>query len=242
MYGVTESTYELVTKTKGSYELFKKSIKLLKDNNIHFELKFIVMRQNIIDLYKFVEFAKELDVNMLISFNLFPTSDKNKSPLLYRVTPEEAFEFEITDDNRRMFWDKVAVEQYERIKGIRTPKIIERRDTGCLYNCNISYRDTFINSQGMMQACIRTSYDSYDLLKYDFSTVWKKLEENFRNKKASADFKCNKCELLEYCEQCSAIFKQKYDDPEVIDSFFCTIAKYRKEYVDSKVRLMLDKT
>lgn len=108
MYGASEETYQRVTGTKGSYQKFLNAIELLKTNNIPFEIKFIAMKQNICDLYKVREFGNRLGVNMVIGFDVRPMTDGNKTPVEFRVSPEEAFNFDVRDDGRNRFWCKVG--------------------------------------------------------------------------------------------------------------------------------------
>lgn len=235
MYGYHEDVYESVTGIKGSYKKFIYAIELLKKNNILFELKYIAMRQNIQDLYDFRKYCKDLGVNSLVSFSIFPTTDNDNKPLEYRVTPEEVFDFDMNDEDRKRFFDQLAYEYYERSVGKRDKKVIDRQEAFYLYNCNISFRETFINSSGMMQGCVRTSYDTYDLLNGDFAEGWDYLNRQFRQKKSSKGFKCNKCEDLAFCEQCSAVFCRETGNPESVDDFFCKIAKLRKSYIIGKI-------
>lgn len=242
MYGYKEQVYERVTQVEGSYGKFMRGLALLQKNRIPYELKFVVMKQNVEDLYDVRRFGIESGVNTVISFGIFPAGEQDQSPVDYRVFPEEAFAFDMQDSGRRQFWDEAVRKKYEAAIGKRKKKIIQRRDEGYLYNCNICFRDTFINSQGYMQGCIRTSYDQYDLLHGSFQEGWAYLKQNFRDKKASAGFACNNCDKLEYCEQCSAIFHQESGDPEVVDTFFCRIAELRKNYVESEVKKLIENT
>lgn len=235
MYGYHQDIYERVTGVRGSYTRFIKSIELLKNNDILFELKYIAMKQNLQDLYDFRRYCKKLGVNSLVSFAIFPTTDNDSKPLEYRLTPEEVFDFDMNDEERRKFFDQMAYEYYERSIGKRNRKVIDRQEANFLYNCNISFRETFINSSGMMQGCVRTSYDTYDLLHGNFAEGWEYLNRQFRQKKSSTTFKCNRCENLAFCEQCSAIFYRESGNPESVDDFFCKIAKLRKEYIMEKV-------
>lgn len=241
VYGCSKEVYENITQVKGSFEKFQNAINLLKEGKIPFELKFVGMKQNIKEVYDFKKMGDELNVNTLVSFGIFPTTDRGKLPLTYRVSPKQAFEFELQDEQRRNFWNKIAVEHYERLIGKREQKKIPRRDAGCLYNCNISFRDTFINFQGKMQACTRTCYKQYDLLHGNFEEGWENLENEFRRKKASKEFKCNNCDKLEFCEQCGAVFYQENGSAEKIDSFFCNVAELRKDYVEKKVKELFEK-
>lgn len=85
-----------------------------------------------------------------------------------------------------------------------------------------------------MQACTKTSYQSYDLLHGDFQTGWDFLKKEFRDKKKS--FACLQCEKFHYCEQCTANFLcDNHSEPQ-IDPFYCDIAQLRYDYIAHEVK------
>lgn len=234
MYGASEETYRRVTGVSGGYEKFMHSLQMLKENNIPFELKFIAMRQNIQDLYNIRGLGISLGVNMVIGFDVRPMVDGSQEPVVFRVTPEEAFEFDIKDELRRSFWEAIAKEEAEEENGMRERRIQYRTLNRCLYPCSVAHQFVFITSNGMMQGCVKTAYDQYDLRHGDFDEGWEFLKKQFIDKKASDTFKCISCDKKKYCEQCTANFVLEYGDAEKIDPFFCQIAGMRKRFIDGK--------
>ncbi len=234
MYGASEETYRRVTGISGAYDKFLHSIQMLKENNIPFELKFIAMRQNIKDLYKVRELGINLGVNMVIGFDVRPMVDGSQEPVIFRVTPEEAFEFDVKDELRRSFWEQVAAEEFEEENGMRERQIQYRTLNRCLYPCSVAQQFVFITSNGLMQGCVKTAYDQYDLRNGSFDEGWEYLKEKFIEPKASSTFKCLSCDKKKYCEQCTANFVLEYGNAEQVDPFFCSIATMRKNFIDKK--------
>lgn len=239
MYGYTEAAYERVTGVKGSYGQFMCALELLQTNGINFELKYVAMEQNYDDVYAMREFGNKLGVPMVIILDVHPMSDGTTTPMSFRLTPEDAFEFDVRDEGRRSFWKDVA-------KDLLTGEIetIPRRTAGrfkggYLYPCSIANQHVFITSDYKMQGCVRASYKQFDLHKGTFDEDWAYLQREFVDKKSSENYKCNKCPNIRYCEHCVANFMLAYGDEEHPGPFFCTVAGLRKKFVDEKIDRLL---
>jgi len=239
MYGYSEETYERVTGVKGSYSKFMKALELIQKNNIRYELKFVGMEQNIEDLYKVREFGKKLGVEMIVSLSIHPMSDGTLEPMNYRMPPEKAFEFDIKDEGRRLFWKDVARQFLSGEIEMIPDRTKKRFAKGCLYPCSIANQHVFITSDYKMQGCVRASYRQFDLSKGSFDEGWEYLQKEFVDKKCSPNFKCLKCRDIRFCEQCTANFGQAYGDEERIDEFYCKVAALRRQFVENEMRLLL---
>lgn len=239
MYGYSEETYEKVTGVKGSYKKFMDALELLQKNNINYELKFVAMEQNIDDLYKVREFGNQLGVPMVVILDVHPRSDGSMEPVSLRLTPEEAFEFDVKDKGRNCFWKDVAKDLLTGEIQMRPQKTIERFNKGYLYPCSIANQHIFITSDLKMQGCVRASYNKYDLRKGNFDDGWDYLQSEFIEKKSSPSYKCNQCDNIRFCEHCVANFKLAYDDEERVDPFFCRVAELRREFVEEEIKRLL---
>lgn len=236
MYGYSKETYEAVTGVEGSYDRFMKSLNLLKENDINFEIKFVAMKQNIGDLYKVRELGKQLGVQMIVSLDIHPMNNGSKEPMEFRVSPEKAFEFDVKDEGRSQFWKKVAQELISGEVGMIPKRTAERFAKGYLYPCSIGNQHVFITSDYKMQGCVRASYWQYDLKKGSFDEGWKQLQYELIDKKASLNYKCRTCDKIRFCEHCVANFKLMFDDEEHVDSFLCRVAELRKNYVKDEMK------
>ena len=239
MYGYTEEAYERVTGVKGSYKQFMRALELLRSSGINFELKYVAMEQNYDDVYKMREFGNQLGVPMVIILDVHPMSDGSTTPMSYRLTPEEAFEFDIKDEGRRNFWKDVAKDLLTgEIKTI-PQRSAERFSNGYLYPCSIANQHVFITSDYKMQGCVRASYRQYDLRSGSFDAGWEYLQKEFVEKKATENYKCNKCQNIRFCEHCVANFMLAFGDEEHQDPFFCQVAALRKKFVDNEIAQLL---
>lgn len=227
MYGYTKETYEKVTQTPGSFQNFKNAIQLLKTNDIPFELKTIGLTINYHEIRAIREYAKFLGVNCRSGFDIRPMNDGNKFPLQYRVSPEDAFKLDISDDKRREFWEQIAKNPSPQIDSQN------RRNCGYLYPCNIAKQFAFITADGYLRGCVKSCEYQYDIINGTFTDGWKALKENIVDKKASGNFVCLSCEKFRYCEQCTSNFILENHNAEQPVEFYCRVAEYRKQYVES---------
>lgn len=239
MYGYTEEAYERVTGVKGSYKKFMNALELLQSNGIPYELKYVAMEQNYEDVYKMRELGKKLGVPMIIILDVHPMSDGSTAPMEFRLTPQDAFEFDIKDHGRCAFWKEVAKDLVTGEINIRPKRTIERFNQGYLYPCSIANQHVFITSDYKMQGCVRASYRQFDLHKGSFDDGWEYLQKEFVNKKSTQNYKCNSCQNIRFCEHCVANFKLAYGDEEHVDRFFCDVAELRRKFVDDEIKKLL---
>lgn len=239
MYGCSEETYERVTGVKGSFNAFMRSIDLLKNNDIPFELKYVLLRENMDDCYKAREVGKQLGVEMIVSTGIHPESDGNMKPINSRLSPEEAFEYDKKDPDRNLFWKDVAKQLLCGELPMIPSRTKERFEQMYLYPCSIAQQHVFITSDLHMQGCVRASFKRFDLRSGSFDEGWAYLQEEFLDKKSTPDFPCRKCKDIRFCEQCTANFVQVTGNEEIPDDFYCKIAKLRHKMVDGYMREMM---
>lgn len=122
---------------------------------------------------------------------------------------------------------------------LRPQRTIERFDAGYLYPCSIANQHVFITSDLKMQGCVRASYKKFDLRKGTFDEGWKYLQKEFVDKKSSANYKCNSCSNIRFCEHCVANFMLAYGDEEKIDPFFCRVAELRRNFVEAEMKRII---
>lgn len=240
MYGYSKETYEAVTGIAGSFKKFVNAIDLLQKNGIPFEIKYVGMKQNIQDVHKIKAFGKKLGVNMVFGFDIRPTSDCDSKTVDYRVTPEEAFEFDEHDKDRREFWISVARKDLKRPRQEQGRKYSERYTKGYLYPCQIAIQHVFITSDYKMQGCTKAAFAQYDLKKGTFDDGWEYLNNRFVQPRASGNFKCLSCDKSLYCERCTANSELTFGSPTDVDSFYCEVASLRKAFAVREALKELD--
>lgn len=171
MYGYSPETYEAVTGDPRGYEKFMSGLQKLMKSGLKFEIKYVGMTQNYDDIYRVRELGAELGVPMVVICDVHPMSDGSTKPMEYRLTPEEAFEFDIKDKGRRCFWESVG-EQLMNGEIETIPQRTKNRfEQGYLYPCSIGSQHCFISSDLKLQGCVRASYDSSTCAKEHLTKV-----------------------------------------------------------------------
>lgn len=228
MYAATPETYELITRCKTGYTMFCRGVNLLKENNIPFEIKCIGMKQNLKEIPSIREFARSLGLrNAILGWDIRPMNDGSSVPVQYRVSPEEAFEIELQDCERRNFWETFAHAEDR-------DKPTQRQLGSYQYPCSIARQFVFITHDGYMQGCVKAVSPRYDLMHGDFDSGWDFLEKEFLSKKASLYFRCLSCDKIRYCEQCSAAFAAENGDPETPVEFYCKLGQLRQDFMNKQ--------
>lgn len=225
MYAATEETYTKITKNPNGYRQFCEAVELLHNNNIPFEIKCIGMKQNYEEIEQIRTFAKSYGLrNAILAWDIRPMNDGNQQPIECRVSPKQAFEFEIKDEERKFFWEKLAVDD-----SLTNPT--KRQQEQSLYPCAIAQQFVFITHDGHMQGCVKAVEPSYDLINGNFDEGWEFLRQEFVEKKASKEFKCLSCPKFRYCGQCTAAFVDENHDPEKPVDFYCQYGKLLSDYM-----------
>lgn len=229
LYGASEDTYSVVTGNRSGYSQVMNAISLLQQNNIHFELKIIGMKQNYKDIPTMRDFIRKTGQrNSILAWDIRPMNNGGSAPLECRVSPKEAMKIEITDPERKEFLKYLAFESKRREK-------TNRQKGKYLYPCEAGYQFVFITYDGHMQSCVKTVEPRYDLINGNFDEGWDFLGKEFVEKKATSNFQCLECEKFRYCGQCTAAFKSEMGDPEKPVPFFCEFGELLKQYMDNIV-------
>lgn len=223
-YGSTESVYENITKVEGSFNKFKKGIELLKENNIPFEIKAIVLKQNLHDIFAIKEWAKKLDVPFLYSIGVRPMDTGNISNLSSRISAEEAFGLDINDIERREFWYNKAINKIQD-----ESKELKRKQK-CMYLCDFGLQSYFITADGNYYICQKERCHPYNVIEHGFKKAWEEFSPILKSKKASSNFKCLKCKYFNYCQPCSAENELTNGSAEKPIEYYCELAKLRYNF------------
>jgi MoaA/NifB/PqqE/SkfB family radical SAM enzyme len=108
LYGITEETYEKITRVPGSFKRCKRGIDLLLERKIPLRLKTIAMTLNHDEFFKIKEYAEGLGVEFRFDPELNPRLDGSKTPCAFRLSPEEVLKLEHCDEKRVEGWRELC--------------------------------------------------------------------------------------------------------------------------------------
>ena len=78
-YGVTQDTYESITRIPGSFAMFQKALGMIKGSGIRVLIKFITMKNNYKEAAKAEAFAKQMGMLYKCYYSLWLRLDRDKS-------------------------------------------------------------------------------------------------------------------------------------------------------------------
>jgi radical SAM protein with 4Fe4S-binding SPASM domain len=215
LYGATAPTYDTITGTPGSYEKCLNAVRRLSERKIPFGLKTVLMTLNRHEILDIENMAKKFGARFRFDAEIFPDLHGDKSPLVLRVSPEEAVEKEFSDKNRARKW----AQYFERKR--------EPSANDYLYNCGAGLTSFHVDSRGYLKPCIMMTDLAVNLSEESFLDGWKGKIARIRDKKAGNVTMCNRCEKRHLCGFCPAFFKLENGVEDHHSEYLCSIAQHR---------------
>ena len=214
LYGATRKTYESITGVQGSFESCMRGIHILRDYQIPFSLKTMIMTLNQDEIWKMEKFAKKLGVLYRYDGNLFPKLNGSKEPCKLRISPEKEIDFEFADPRRVKSWEYF--------------KQLFRYNNGYLHTCIAGIRSFRITPFGELQMCaLSGDFFKYDLKLGSFFDGWYNIIPKIKYSKSTSNYQCKNCELFQICDQCPGRAHLENGNPEKPVDWFCQIAHLR---------------
>jgi radical SAM protein with 4Fe4S-binding SPASM domain len=197
-----------------------RGIRLLVERELPLKLKTMAMTVNRHELWDMKRFAEE-ELGLEFKFDpmINPCIDCSQKPLSVRLSPEEVIEIDLKDQKRITEWKKFT----EQFNG----PVYAQGHSEYLYHCSAGFNTFAIDPYGMLNACILSNGDSYDLRKGSFREGWENSLFHLRHKKISRETKCIHCEIKSMCGMCPANAELENKDPEEPVDFLCRVAHLR---------------
>ncbi|MDD5097584.1 MAG: radical SAM protein [Candidatus Omnitrophica bacterium] len=237
VYGVTQKTYEAVTRKAGSYAAFLNGLNLLLKNRIKVRYKAMAIRSNFQELPLIARFCREHTTDYFrfdpfLHLRFDADQNRNKEIKSERLTPEEIVAIEQQDSERSVALknncDKLIVPEFAQ----DNCRHLFRCGTGN-GSFSLSYDGLFRLCSSLWQAdCV------CDLKKIPLKQAWEefalKVKSMYSEKKEFLE-KCCKCPIINLCIWCPAhayLETQELDKP--VD-YFCEVAHARQKWLEKKL-------
>lgn len=219
LYGRTKETYESVTGIPGSFDRCMRGIELLRERQLPFALKAMVLTLNAHELWDIKSYAEdELGVKFRFDANVHAGVDKDFTPEKYRLQPEEIVEFDLLDAKRMRNWQ----DYWEHVRDLEI-------DSSYRYICGAGLNMYNIDPFGRLSVCMLSREENYDLRAGTFSEGWHDFLPTVRFQKVKGNYQCNRCELKALCHQCTGWSLTENGDPEELVEFLCRLGHVRAE-------------
>lgn len=220
IYGASEETYERVTGVAGSFGRCIRGIELLREHGVrNVSLKTVVMTHNRHEFDGMVALAHKYGLPFRIDAAISPRYDGDRTPLTYRIPPEDAVNFEFM----------LAGKLEDTRNFLKRHGELEPRES--LYICGAGVNSFHISAYGMLQPCMMPTGIEYDLNEGDFAAGWNTVINSIMTLKPSVAYECNRCEKRLLCGHCPAYFMLECGRHDYRSEYLCREGHMRYEYI-----------
>ena len=236
VYGVTQATYERVTRKPGSYAAFRRGLDLLLASGIPVRLKAMALRSTIDEFAGIAQFCREhthdyFRFDPLLHLRYDGDPQRNAEIRAERLSAEEIVRLEAEDPER-------SKSMRENCDNLVIPEL---EYTGCnhLFHCGAGNDSFTIGYDGTFRLCsgLVAPGTTANLRQISIADAWNNLVPRVRDLRA-ADEKflstCRVCPLVNLCLWCPA---HGYLESGRMDSWnesFCVIAHARQQALARK--------
>lgn len=238
VYGVTEETYERVTRRPGSYKAFRRGLALLHQAGIKVRLKTMALRSNVHELAKIADFCRGHGESLFrfdpfLHLRLDGDQRRNSEIKAERLLPEEIVALER--------WDRQRFEALKKACGVAVDTPSKYSACDRLFQCGAGKGSFSVNWKGILSLCTSLSHPSctYDLRKGSIAEAWYQFVPDvrrMRSKRLDFSTRCGSCPIINLCVWCPA---NAYLETGALDgpvSYFCHVAHARARALEPGAR------
>jgi radical SAM protein with 4Fe4S-binding SPASM domain len=238
VYGVTEETYERVTRRPGSFIDFRRGLNLLLEGGLKVRLKAMAMRSNVHELPEIARFCREktkdyfrFDPFLHLRFDGDPV--RNEEIKSERLFPEEIVALELSDPERFQALQK----------GCDKLILPESGHITCnhLFHCGAGNGNFAVSYDGRLRLCSSLWHPDcvYDLKKGNLKEAWQTFIPQVREMRSSRKeflHNCRVCSLINLCMWCPAHAHLEIGEMDTPVDYFCRLAHARSELFGERAK------
>jgi radical SAM protein with 4Fe4S-binding SPASM domain len=234
VYGVTEETYEAVTRTPGSYKTFMRGLQLLTNGEVKIRLKAMMLRSNFHEFAKISGFCRQktkdyyrFDPFLHLRYDRDP--ERNRDIQAERLTPEEIVKLETSDPERFKVLEN-NIHSY-----IRTDK--EEKTDNRLFLCGMGNGSFVMGSDGLFRLCSSLNHPDfrYDWRNGNLEEAWNRFTPRVVETRAEENpmtLECKICPIINLCLWCPAHAHLETGNLDRKVDYFCRVAHARAKNLD----------
>lgn len=185
IYGSTATIYERMTGTPGSYNLFLRGLQCLAEHHLPVTVRMPVTTVNRDDIDTSRTLVERHGFKFQYCLDIMPRTDGDKTPLAFRLSPDEK----------------------HRIECALRPARDERVEAACLaappsfINCACGRSRFAVTPYGKMNLCVAFPIPQYDLRTGTVRDGWEVLKRTVDEATPNEHDECPTCDVRPYCRQ-----------------------------------------
>jgi radical SAM protein with 4Fe4S-binding SPASM domain len=229
VYGVTQETYERVTRRTGSYAAFMRGLDLLLESRIKVRLKAMVLRSNLHEMQDIARFCRErtrdyFRLDPFLHLRYDKNTARNEEIRAERLLPEEIATVERADPER--------LEALQKSCGLWMDPDSCHSDCSHLFHCGAGTGSFSVSYDGLFRLCPSLWHPDcvYDLKRGTLQEAWHAFAPAVLElKSTSAEFleKCHNCPTGNLCMWCPANAHLETGEMGRHIEYFCRVAHAR---------------
>jgi radical SAM protein with 4Fe4S-binding SPASM domain len=230
-YGVTEETYERVTRRRGSYAAFRRGLHTLLDGGVRVRLKAMALRSNVHELPEIAAFCREhtkdyFRFDPFLHLRADGNRQRNEAIIAERLSPSEIVAIEQSDEERSNFLRRECNE-------LITPELAHT-DCNHLFHCGAGKESFFVSYDGKFRLCSSLCHPecTYDLRSGTLEDAWKNFVPKARDMRSfRREFldTCHRCLIVNLCSWCPAHAHLETGELDGSVGYFCEVAHARAQ-------------
>jgi len=224
--GITQKTYESITRVEGSFKGVMTAIRELKRKDIRLILKSNCLRQNKDEIARIKAWTEEnlgkpqgKKYRFKYDPIIYPRLNGDKTSCAYRLSFEEFLEAKKQDPD---IWEEYEKGLHGKFPGLG-------RNRNFLYRCSAWMNNFFINPYGRLKFCMLSDKFSVDLKTISFKEGFYNVFPLLLKEKFKTGSKCKDCPLRPICYHCPARAYIETGDEEAPVPYYCELAKATAE-------------
>jgi len=239
VYGVTEGTYERITRMPGSYAAFMRGLNILLENRIKVRFKAMAIRSNLEELPQIASFCRErtkdyFRFDPFLHLRFDGDKIRNEEIKSERLAPKEIIAIEHADSKRFQALEK------------NCDKFINDDFThsNCdhLFHCGAGNGSFTVSYDGFFRLCSSLWHPDcvYDLKKGNLLEAWRDFVLRVRDMRSKReDFlkKCRVCPIINLCIWCPAHSHLETGELDKPVDYFCEVAHARAKSLEKSKRI-----
>ena len=229
VYGVTEETYERVTRRRGSFAAFLRGLNLLLENHIKVRFKAMALRSNLHEMPLIAEFCRartkdyfRFDPFLSLRYDGDPV--RNEEIRAERLTADEVVDLERADPER---FQQLSSE----CENLTAPTC---KDGLCnhLFHCGAGRHSFTLGWNGTLRLCSELWHPdcTYNLRRGSLKQAWEEFIPRVMDMRSVKEIfleKCRGCPLVNFCMWCPATAHLETGELDLPVEFFCDLAHKR---------------